>query len=259
MGLDPDPDKLPESVMKNDDPLFEFNKKIIDATAPFAVAYKPNIAFYESAGATGWWSLEKTVEYIRKKYPGMFLIADAKRGDIGNSSAGYARAFLVNMGFDAVTVAPYMGEDSVKPFLEFKGKWAVVLALTSNPGAEDFQLSGESETGEPLFERVLKKAVKWGTPDNLMFVIGATRDEMLKHVRSIVPGHFLLVPGVGAQGGSLENVARSGMNEQCGLLVNCSRSIIYADDGDEFDIAAGRKALEVSEKMEALLTEKGLV
>ncbi len=259
MGLDPDPGKLPESVLENDDPVFEFNRRIVDATIPFAVAFKPNIAFYESLGATGWWSLEKTIGYIRKKYPGTFLIADAKRGDIGNSSARYAKAFLENMGFDAVTVTPYMGEDSVKPFLEFSGKWAIVLALTSNPGAADFQTCCENDQGVPLFENVLKKASKWGTTDNMMFVVGATRENMIEDVRRIVPEHFLLVPGVGTQGGSLESVSRIAMNRQCGLLVNCSRSIIYADDGLEFDIAAGRKALEICEKMEALLREKGLI
>ncbi len=259
VGLDPDPQKLPGSVFETDDPVFEFNKKIADATASFAVAYKPNIAFYEALGATGWWSLEKTIEYIRKKYPEQLLIADAKRGDTGNSSERYARAFFDNLGFDAVTVSPYMGMDSVKPFLSYKDKWAVVLALTSNSGAWDFQVDVEDKSVYPLYEKVLAKTSAWGDIDNMMFVVGATREDMFYRVRRIVPDHFLLVPGVGAQGGSLENIARSGMNSRCGLLVNCSRSIIYSSGGEDFDSAAGKKAGEIQQLMEMLLREKELL
>jgi orotidine-5'-phosphate decarboxylase len=259
VGLDPDLSRFPESILETDDPVYEFNKKIIDATNQFAVAYKPNIAFYESLGSGGWWSLEKTVEYIRYKYPGIFLIADAKRGDIGNTSEKYATAFFDNLGFDAVTVAPYMGKDSVEPFLNHPGKWTVLLALTSNPGASDFQLVRENETGTYLFEKVLKASSSWGSTDNLMFVAGATQPEMLRKIRAVVPDHFLLVPGIGAQGGSLAAVAGYGMNDRCGLLVNSSRAIIHADESDEFAAAAKRVSSEMQSEMAFLLKKHGII
>jgi orotidine-5'-phosphate decarboxylase len=218
VGLDSEIDKIPSFLLKGKDPVFEFNKRIIDSTHEFAVAYKPNVAFYECYGAKGWVSLESTVKYIKEFYPGIFIIADAKRGDIGNTSKMYAKAFLENMPFDAITVAPYMGEDSVSPFLSYNEKWVVLLALTSNKGADDFQY--HNEDGIKLFERVLTVSQKWGTTNNLMYVVGATRAEMLKDIRKLVPDHFLLVPGVGAQGGSLEEVAKFGLNSKCGLLVN---------------------------------------
>ncbi len=251
VGLDSEPEKLPESVKRYKDPVFEFNRRIIDATAKYTVAYKPNFAFYESQGVSGWDSLRKSVEYISVNHPDIFIIADAKRGDIGNTSKMYARAVFGDMPFDAVTVAPYMGEDSVKPFLTYQGKWAIVLALTSNKGADDFQYF--TSAGERLFERVLTVSQQWGTPDNMMFVVGATRAEMLSDIRKIVPDHFLLVPGVGAQGGSLEEVARYGMNKKCGLLVNSSRGIIFADSSDRFDIVASEKAAEIQKEMAGYL------
>jgi orotidine-5'-phosphate decarboxylase len=259
IGLDPDLAKFPESVLETDDPVYEFNKKIIDSTNEYAVAYKPNIAFYESLGSSGWWSLEKTVEYIRKKYPEIFLIADAKRGDIGNTSQKYAAAFFDNFGFDAITVAPWMGEDSVRPFLDYAGKWTVLLALTSNPGANDFQLAREAGSDMYFYEKVLIEASTWGTPDNLMFVIGATRPDMFRRVREIIPDHFLLVPGVGTQGGSLAEVSGHGMNDRCGLLVNSSRAIIYADDTESFDLVAGQKALALQGEMAALLLGRNII
>lgn len=257
IGLDSETEKIPSFLKKLKDPVFEFNKRIIDATHTYAVAYKPNIAFYESSGSKGWLSLEATVKYIRKKYPDIFIIADAKRGDIGNTSRMYAKAFLENMAFDAVTVAPYMGEDSVTPFLTFNDKWVVILALTSNKGADDFQY--HDEDGIKLFERVLSVSQKWGTINNIMFVVGATRAEMLKDIRKIVPEHFLLVPGVGAQGGSLEEVAKYGMTNKCGLLVNSSRGIIFADNSENFDTVAGEKAWEIQIEMEKHLKERNLI
>lgn len=252
VGLDSDIEKLPECLKDKDDSVFEFNKQIIDATAPYTVAYKPNIAFYECYGVKGWNSLIKTVDYIKTNYPDMFVIADAKRGDIGNTSNMYAKAFFENMPFDAVTVAPYMGEDSVKPFLAYEGKWTVLLALTSNKGADDFQY--HNEDGIRLFERVLfLSSEHWGTKDNIMYVVGATRAEMLRDVRKIIPNHFILVPGVGAQGGSLEAVAKYGMNEQCGLLVNSSRGIIFADKTENFAAVAGEKAKEMQQEMAGYL------
>lgn len=252
VGLDSDIEKLPECLKDKDDPVFEFNKQIIDATAPYTVAYKPNIAFYECYGVRGWNSLIKTVDYIKTNYPDMFVIADAKRGDIGNTSNMYAKAFFENMPFDAVTVAPYMGEDSVKPFLAYEGKWTVLLALTSNKGADDFQY--HNEDGIRLFERVLfLSSEHWGTKDNIMYVVGATRAEMLRDVRKIIPNHFILVPGVGAQGGSLEAVAKYGMNEHCGLLVNSSRGIIFADKTEDFAVVAGGKAKEIQQEMAGYL------
>jgi len=257
VGLDSEIEKIPSFLKKYKDPVFEFNKRIIDATHQYAVAYKPNIAFYECNGANGWITLESTLKYIRKKYPGLFVIADAKRGDIGNTSRMYARAFLENMPFDAVTVAPYMGEDSVTPFLSVSDRWVVLLALTSNKGADDFQY--HNEDGIKLFERVLSVSRKWGTTDNMMYVVGATRAEMLKDIRKIVPDHFLLIPGVGAQRGSLEEVARYGLTSRCGLLVNSSRGIIFADDSRRFAATAGEKAREIQMEMEQYLSERNLI
>ncbi len=257
VGLDTETEKIPSFLLGDEDPVFEFNKRIIDATHSYAVAYKPNVAFYECLGAKGWNSLGKTVNYIKENYPEIFVIADAKRGDIGNTSRMYARAFLENMSFDAITVAPYMGEDSVTPFLSYDGKWIVILALTSNKGADDFQY--HNEDGIKLFERVLSVSQRWGTVNNTMYVVGATRAEMLKDIRKIVPDHFLLVPGVGAQGGSLKEVAKYGMNSKCGLLVNSSRGIIFADNSRDFAIVASQKAEEIQLEMENYLKEKNLI
>jgi orotidine-5'-phosphate decarboxylase len=257
VGLDPEIEKIPYFLLKEKDPVFEFNRKIIEATHKYAVAYKPNVAFYECYGSKGWTSLEATVRYIKKNHPDLFVIADAKRGDIGNTSKMYAKAFLENMPFDAITIAPYMGEDSVTPFLTYNDKWVVLLALTSNKGADDFQYYDED--GIKLFERVLSVSQKWGTINNMMYVVGATRAEMLKDIRKIVPDHFLLVPGVGAQGGSLVEVARYGMNNKCGLLVNSSRGIIFADNTKNFDKVAGEKAKEIQIEMEKYLSEKNLI
>jgi len=257
VGLDSEIEKLPQSVLSASDPVFEFNRRIIDATHQYSVAYKPNVAFYEANGAEGWESLEKTVRYIRENYPGIFVIADAKRGDIGNTSRLYAKAFLENLPFDAITVVPYMGEDSVTPFLSVPGKWAVILAVTSNKGSADFQY--HNEDGIKLFERVISVSQKWGTVDNIMYVVGATKPEVLKDVRKLAPDHFLLVPGVGAQGGSLEEVAKYGMNQTCGLLVNSSRAIIFAGNADDFDKAAGEKAREMQTEMEKYLAQKKLI
>jgi orotidine-5'-phosphate decarboxylase len=257
VGLDTEIEKIPSFLKKEKDPVFEFNKRIINATHQFAVAYKPNIAFYESMGSDGWMTLELTVRYIKKRHPDIFIIADAKRGDIGNSSKMYAQAFLKNMPFDAVTVAPYMGEDSVAPFLSFDDKWAVLLALTSNKGADDFQY--HNEDGIKLFERVISVSKKWGTTDNMMYVVGATRAEMIREIRKIVPDHFLLIPGVGAQGGSLAGVAKYGLNSKCGLLVNSSRGIIFADNSEKFDKAAEEKAREIQLEMEGYLRERNLI
>jgi len=257
VGLDSEIDKIPAFLSKEKDPIFEFNKRIIDSTHDYAIAYKPNVAFYECYGAKGWISLESTVRYIKENYPGIFVIADAKRGDIGNTSKMYAKAFLENMPFDAITVAPYMGEDSVSPFLSYKGKWVVLLALTSNKGADDFQY--HNEDGIKLFERVLTVSQKWGTTNNLMYVVGATRAELLKDIRQLVPDHFLLVPGIGAQGGSLEEVAKFGLNSKCGLLVNSSRGIIFADSTENFDKVAGEKAKEMQVEMEKYLRQHKLI
>jgi len=257
VGLDSEIDKIPSFLLKEKDPVFEFNRMIVDATHHYCVAYKPNIAFYECYGAAGWSSLEATVKYIRENYPGIFLIADAKRGDIGNTSKMYAKAFLENMPFDAVTVAPYMGEDSVTPFLSYHDKWVVLLALTSNKGADDFQY--HSDDGIRLFERVLNVSQRWGSVDNMMYVVGATRASMLKDIRKLVPDHFLLVPGVGAQGGSLEEVAKYGLTSKCGLLVNSSRGIIFADSTGNFDKVAGEKARETQLEMAKHLADRKLI
>jgi orotidine-5'-phosphate decarboxylase len=251
VGLDTDIQKIPDHLRQSADPIFEFNKQIIDATAEFAVAYKPNIAFYEAMGPKGWESLQKTLDYIPKD---IFTIADAKRGDIGNTSKLYARAFFENMDFDSITVAPYMGRDSVEPFLDFDGKWVILLALTSNEGSADFQLLNDRE-GKQLFQQVLEKSQQWGSSENLMYVVGATRGEKIAEVRSIVPDHFFLVPGVGAQGGSLEEVAKYGMNKDCGLLVNSSRGIIYASSGKDFAQEAGKAAKQIQEEMKGLLDQ----
>ncbi|MBO5988213.1 MAG: orotidine-5'-phosphate decarboxylase [Paludibacteraceae bacterium] len=262
VGLDTDVNKIPEYLFDKEgdlDPIFEFNKQIIDATADLCVAYKPNLAFYESLGLQGWDVLERTVEYIRQNYPDQFIIADAKRGDIGNTSAMYARTFFGNMDFDSVTVAPYMGEDSVSPFMSYEGKWVTLLALTSNKGAFDFQFMKDEENGERLFEKVLKTSLKWGNADNMMYVVGATKAEMLSDIRAIIPDHFLLVPGVGAQGGSLAEVVKYGMNDNCGLLVNSSRAIIYAANDESFASAARTEAMKVQKEMAEHLKAKGLI
>ncbi len=257
VGLDTDIKKIPEHLISEEDPVFAFNKSIIEATVRYSVAYKPNLAFYESLGAKGWQSLEKTVDFIRKNHPELFLIADAKRGDIGNTSGLYARAFFENLDFDAVTVAPYMGEDSVKPFMIYPGKWIILLALTSNKGAADFQFQ-QNENGQELFETVLETSKSWGNIDNMMYVVGATKAEKLKDIRKIIPEHFLLIPGVGAQGGSLKEVADNGMNSSCGILVNSSRNIIYASEGKDFAEKAGEAALEMQNEMDILLKNRGL-
>lgn len=259
IGLDSDIQKIPRHLLDTSDPLFAFNKEIVDRTHDLAVAYKPNLAFYESLGAEGMVSLDKTVKYIREKCPEIFIIADAKRGDIGNTSSLYARAFFDHFDFDAVTVAPYMGEDSVKPFMTYLDKWVILLALTSNKGAADFQYLKDGESGDLLFESVLKTSQNWGTTDNLMYVVGATKAEKLEDIRQLVPHHFLLVPGVGAQGGSLQEVAQYGMNDQCGLLVNSSRGIIYASDGEDFASKARQEAEAVQLEMEELLLEADLL
>ena len=259
VGLDSDIKKLPKLLLRTADPVLAFNRQIIDATADYAVAYKPNLAFYESLGWQGWHTLEKTVEYIKSKHPDIFLIADAKRGDIGNTSNLYARAFFENLGFDAVTVAPYMGEDSVKPFLSHPGKWVILLALTSNKGASDFQFLKDEASGNQLYESVVQTSQKWGNTENMMYVVGATKAEKLEEIRKIIPEHFLLVPGVGAQGGSLEEVAKYGMNKTCGLLVNSSRGIIYASGGKDFAEKAGTAAGEMQMEMEKLLKQAGLI
>lgn len=257
VGLDTETEKIPSFLLNYDDPVFEFNKRIIDATARFAVAFKPNLAFYESNGHKGLISLESTLNYIKRKYPEILVIADAKRGDIGNTSRMYAEAFFRKMQFDAVTVAPYMGEDSITPFLAYEGKWVVILALTSNKGANDFQY--HTDDGVRLFEKVLTISKKWGTIDNIMYVVGATRAIMISEIRKIVPDHFLLVPGVGAQGGSLEEVVRYGMNSTCGLIVNSSRAIIFADSSENFDKIAGEKAWEIQQEMGKYLAERNLI
>jgi orotidine-5'-phosphate decarboxylase len=254
VGLDSDITKIPKHLLSEDDPVFSFNKSIIDATSKYAVAYKPNLAFYECNGVKGWESLQKTLDYIPED---CFTIADAKRGDIGNTSALYAKAFFESMNFDSITVAPYMGEDSVKPFLQFKNKWVILLALTSNPGAHDFQTQILGSDNSMLFEKVLKVSSNWGTMENLMYVVGATRDDLIYKVRSIVPDHFLLVPGVGAQGGSLNAISKAGLNNDCGLLVNSSRHIIFASDGSDFSEQAAKEAALVQQEMAGLLSDSG--
>lgn len=248
VGLDTDIKKIPEHLLKEEDPIFAFNKAIIDATADLCIAYKPNLAFYESMGVKGWIAFEKTVKYIKENYPDQFIIADAKRGDIGNTSAMYARSFFEEMDIDSLTVAPYMGEDSVTPFLQYENKWVILLALTSNKGSHDFQLSEDKE-GERLFEKVLRRSQEWASDEKMMYVVGATQGRLFEDIRKIVPNHFLLVPGVGAQGGSLEEVCKYGMTKDCGLLVNSSRGIIYADQTERFAEVAAQKAKELQEQM----------
>ena len=248
VGLDTDINKIPELLKKEEDPIFAFNKAIIEATAPYCVAYKPNLAFYECYGLKGMVAFEKTIKYLKENHPNHFIIADAKRGDIGNTSKMYAQTFFEEYNLDSVTVAPYMGEDSVKPFLEYDGKWIILLALTSNKGSHDFQLT-EDKQGERLFEKVLKKSQEWGTTENLMYVVGATQGKMFEDIRRIAPNHFLLVPGIGAQGGSLQEVCKYGMTKDCGLLVNSSRGIIYAGKDKDFAEMAAQKAKELQQEM----------
>ena len=257
VGLDTDLKKVPAHLLQEEDPVFAFNKAIIDATAPYCVAYKPNLAFYESMGVKGWIAFEKTVAYLRENYPDQFIIADAKRGDIGNTSAMYARTFFEEMDLDAVTVAPYMGEDSVTPFLGYEGKWVILLALTSNKGSHDFQLTEDAQ-GEKLFEKVLRKSQEWAGNDQMMYVVGATQGKAFEDIRRIAPNHFLLVPGIGAQGGSLEEVCKYGMTSECGLIVNSSRAIIYADATARFAQVAGEKAREVQAQMAQELDRYGI-
>ena len=249
VGLDTDLNKIPKFLLNEEDSIFSFNKAIIDATAPYCVAYKPNLAFYECYGLKGMEAFEKTITYLKENYPQHFIIADAKRGDIGNTSKMYAQTFFKEYNVDALTIAPYMGEDSVKPFLEYEGKWVILLALTSNKGSHDFQLF-EDKDGVRLFERVLSKAQEWGTTENLMFVVGATQGSLFADIRKLAPNSFLLVPGVGAQGGSLQEVCKYGMNKDCGLLVNSSRGIIYASSEANFAEIAGEKAKELQQEME---------
>ena len=270
VGLDTDAKKMPQCVFDLHDPIFEFNKAIIDATAPYCVAYKPNLAFYEAYGVKGMISFEKTIQYLKEHHPHHLIIADAKRGDIGNTSQMYARTFFEEYDVDALTVAPYMGEDSVTPFLGYEGKWVILLALTSNKGSQDFQLTplhtplvgrwGPGNfKGERLFEKVLKTSQQWGTEENMMYVVGATQGELFKDIRDIVPHHFLLVPGVGAQGGSLEEVCKYGMTKDCGLLVNSSRGIIYASNDDHYAEIAGNKARELQQQMAEELKKAGII
>lgn len=258
VGLDTDIKKVPEHIANGPDPIFTFNKAIIDATADYCVAYKPNLAFYESFGAKGWTALEKTVKYLREKYPDQFIIADAKRGDIGNTSQLYARSFFEHLGVDSITVAPYMGQDSVSPFLGYPGKWVILLALTSNKGSHDFQLT-EDSTGTPLFERVINTSRKWATPDEMMYVVGATQGAMFEDIRKVAPDNFLLVPGVGAQGGSLEEVCKYGMTNDCGLLINSSRGIIYASSGTDFAEKAAEEACALRDQMATELNKRGII
>ena len=248
VGLDTDLNKIPKFLLNEEDPIFSFNKAIIDATAPYSIAYKPNLAFYECYGLKGMEAFEKTITYLKENYPQHFIIADAKRGDIGNTSKMYAQTFFKEYNVDALTIAPYMGEDSVKPFLEYEGKWVILLALTSNKGSHDFQLFEDKE-GVRLFERVLTKSQEWGTTENLMFVVGATQGSLFADIRKLAPNSFLLVPGVGAQGGSLQEVCKYGMNKDCGLLVNSSRGIIYASADENFAEIAGEKAKELQQEM----------
>ena len=258
VGLDTDTKKIPQHLLKEEDPVFAFNKAIIDATADYCVAYKPNMAFYEALGTTGMRSFEKTIHYLRTQYPDQFIIADAKRGDIGNTSELYARSFFDYRKVDAVTVAPYMGEDSVKPFLLYPESWVILLALTSNKGSNDFQLT-EDAHGEKLFEKVLRTSKEWADSDRMMYVVGATQAKMLRDIRKIVPDHFLLVPGIGAQGGSLAEVAQYGMNDHCGLLVNSSRAIIYADKSEKFADFAADAAHNVQREMAGYLQDVGII
>lgn len=257
IGLDSEFERLPHHIVQTDDPQFEFNKQIIDATHDLAIAYKPNIAFYEALGNKGWLSLRKTVEYIRENYPGIFLIADAKRADIGNTSRMYAKTFFELFDFDAVTVSPYMGSDSIAPFLEYNNKWTIILALTSNEGARDFQLLYDNILDHYVFDYIIEKSMVWcdNPSEKIMFVVGATQTMMLKRIRKLAPEHFFLIPGVGAQGGSLENVVKYGMNKNCGLIVNASRSIIFAGSLGDFAVKARQKAEELQLQMKNYLAD----
>lgn len=253
VGLDTDINKIPEHLLTTEDPIFEFNRAIIDATAPYAVSFKPNLAFYEVCGDKGWLSFTKSVDYIKQNYPDIFIIADAKRGDIGNTSEMYAKTFYESTSVDAVTLSPYMGYDTAAPFLKYEGRYAVLLALTSNPSSKDFETL-KLENGDYVYEQVLKTSAKWGNVDNTMYVVGATKADMLADIRKIIPDHFLLVPGVGAQGGSLSEVVKYGMNSRCGLLVNSSRGIIYADNTERFAVVAAEKSAELAAQMKSLMT-----
>ena len=258
VGLDTDAKRLPVHLLDMHDPLFEFNRAIIDATAPYCVAYKPNLAFYEAYGVDGLMAFEATIDYLKEEYPDHFIIADAKRGDIGNTSKMYAKTFFETYDVDALTVAPYMGEDSVTPFLGYDGKWVILLALTSNKGSHDYQLTEDAQ-GERLFEKVLKTSQQWGNEENMMYVVGATQGQMFEDIRKIVPNHFLLVPGVGAQGGSLQEVCKYGMTKDCGLLVNSSRGIIYASNGEDFAEVAAQKAKDLQIEMATELAKIGFI
>lgn len=259
VGLDTDLSKIPQHLLANEDPIFEFNKAIVDATHDLAVAYKPNLAFYEVHGASGWNSLLKTVQYIRKKYPELFIVADAKRGDITSTAKMYAKTFFHSLDCDSITISPYMGKDSVVPFFDYKNKWVILLALTSNDSFSDFQMIESKTSGKRLFEEVLEKSMKWGNENNTMYVVGATRAELFADIRKVAPNHFLLVPGVGEQGGSLKDVAHYGMNSKCGLLVNSSRGIIYADNTEKFAESARKKASQLQQEMQQILSDKGLL
>ena len=258
VGLDTDLKKVPQHILNEEDPIFSFNKAIIDATAPYCVSYKPNLAFYEAFGVKGLISFEKTIKYLKQNYPNHFIIADAKRGDIGNTSAMYARTFFEEYDVDSLTVAPYMGEDSVTPFLGYEGKWVILLALTSNKGSHDFQLTADTQ-GERLFEKVLRVSQQWGNEENMMYVVGATQGQMFEDIRKIAPNHFLLVPGVGAQGGSLQEVCKYGITKDCGLLVNSSRGIIYASNGADFAEVAAQKAKDLQIEMASELAKIGFI
>ncbi len=257
VGLDTDIKKIPQHLLSDEDPIFAFNKAIIDATAPYCIAYKPNLAFYESMGVKGWIAFEKTIKYLNENYPDQFIIADAKRGDIGNTSAMYARTFFEECQLDAVTVAPYMGADSVTPFLGYEGKWVILLALTSNKGSHDFQLT-KDEAGEQLFQKVLRKSQEWANDEQMMYVVGATQGQAFEEIRKIVPNHFLLVPGIGAQGGSLSEVCKYGITKECGLIVNSSRAIIYADSTENFAAVAAEEAKKVQQEMQQELEKYGI-
>jgi orotidine-5'-phosphate decarboxylase len=254
IGLDTDINKIPKFLLDTDDPIFEFNKKIIDATNSYCVAYKPNIAFYESLGLNGWKALEKTINYINSYYPEIFTIADAKRGDIGNTSSMYAKAYFETLNFDSITINPYMGKDSVEPFLEYQNKHTIILALTSNVGAFDFQTKNIADNSKKLYEEVVRTSTSWKNSNQLMYVVGATKASYLKEIRNIVPNNFLLIPGVGAQGGDLKEVCDNGLNNEVGLLINSSRSIIYASNDTNFDIDAAKNAQEIQSQMEDILS-----
>ena len=259
IGLDTDINKIPKFLLDLEDPIFEFNKKIIDATNSYCVAYKPNIAFYESQGLNGWKALEKTIKYINSNFPEIFTIADAKRGDIGNTSSMYAKAYFDTLNFDSITINPYMGKDSVEPFLDYKNKHTILLALTSNLGAFDFQTKNVDKTSHQFYYEVIKTSTNWKNSSQLMYVVGATKASYLREIRNIIPNNFLLIPGIGAQGGDLIDVCKNGMNKDVSLLVNSSRSIIYASSGSDFDLISAKKAKEIQLQMKNILSSRGLV